>query len=76
MKFEELDGPVGVENPSRTKMKMRRQEKEASKEASFGKASIPKGKVPFAKVRRSKGSSSLTTEGSTERSREPNEEEE
>ena len=56
-------------------MEMTRQEKEIPKEANFGKAAIPKGKIPFAKVRRSERGSSLTTERSTERSREPSGEE-
>ena len=71
LKFEDLDRLVGVEDSSRTKVKMTRQKKETPKEANFGKATIPKEKVPIAKV----GSSS-TTEGLKERSCEPNGKEE
>ena len=74
LNFEDLDRPVEVQGPSRTNMEMTRQEKEIPKEANVGKAAIPKGKVPFSKVRRSERGSSLTNEGSTERSREPSEE--
>ena len=57
-------------------MEMTRQEKEIPKEANFGKAVIPKGEVPFAKVRKSEVGSSSTTKGSKEQSHEPNGEEE
>ena len=50
---------------------MPKQEEETPKEANFGKATMPKEKVPITKA----GSSS-TTEGSREWSREPNTEEE
>ena len=43
LKFEESDGPIGVEDPSRAKTKMRRQEKEAPMEANFGKTTLAKG---------------------------------
>ena len=76
LNFEDLDRPAEVKGPSRTNVEMTRQEKEIPKETDFGKAAIPKGKVSFAKVRRSEGGSSLTTERSTERSREPSGEEE
>ena len=76
LNFEDLDRPVEVKGLSRTNVKMTRQEKEIPKEANFGKAAIPKGKVPFFKVRRSEEGSSLTTEGSIELSREPSGEEE
>ena len=69
--FEYLDRLVEVENPSRTKVEMSKQEEETLKEANFGKATIPKEKVPIAKA----GSLS-TTEGSKERSCKPNGEEE
>ena len=63
--------PVEVEDSSRTKVEIPRQEKETPNEANFGKATMPKEKVPIAKA----GSSS-TTEGSKERSCELNPEEE
>ena len=50
LKFEQLDGPVEVEDPSRSKVEMLRQEKEAPKRARLGKIAIPKDKVPIAKV--------------------------
>ena len=71
LKFEDLDRLVEVEDSFRTKVEMTRQEKETPEEANFGKAKIPKEKVPIAKA----GSSS-TTEGSKERSCESNGEEE
>ena len=73
MKFEDLDRlvEVEVEDSSRTKVEMPKQEKETPKEANFEKATIPKEKVPIAKA-----VSSSTTEGSKERSCEPNGEEE
>ena len=71
MEFEDLDRSVEVEDSSRTKMEMTKQEKETPKEANFEKATILKEKVPIARA----GSSS-TTEGSKERSCEPNTEEE
>ena len=52
-------------------MEMTKQKKETPKEANFEKATIPKEKVPIAKA-----VSSLTTEGSKERSCEPNGKEE
>ena len=62
LKFEDLDTPVEVEDSSRTKVEMSRQEEETSNEANFEKATMPKEKVPIAKA----GSLS-TTEGSKER---------
>ena len=66
-----MDGPAEVKDLSRTKMEMPKQEEETPKKANFGKTTMPKEKVPIAKT----GSSS-TTEGSKERSCEPNGEEE
>ena len=63
LKFKDLDRPNEVEDSSRTKVEMTRQEKETLKEANFKKATMPKEKVPIAKA-----SSSSTTEGSKERS--------
>ena len=71
LKFEDLDRPVEVKDSSRTKVEMTKQEKKTPKKANFEKATMPKEKVPIAKT----GSSS-TTEGSKERSCEPNTEEE
>ena len=50
-------------------------EKEALKEASFGKVTMPRDKVPIAKIRKSEACCSTTTEWSKERLREPNGEE-
>ena len=69
--FEDLDGPVEVKDPFRTKVEMSKQEEETLKKANFEKTTMPMEKVPIAKA----GSSS-TTEGSKERSCEPNGEEE
>ena len=63
LKFENLDGPAEVKDPSRVKVEMPRQEKEALKGARLGKAAIIKKKAPIAKVRRNEASSSSTTEG-------------
>ena len=76
LNFEDLDSLIEDKGPSRTNVEMTRQEKKIPKEANFGKAAIPKGKVPLAKVRRSERGSSLTPKGSTERSHEPSGEEE
>ena len=76
LKFEESDGPVGVEDPSREKTEMRRQEKKAPMEASSGKATMLRDKVPVAKIKKSEAGYSMTTEGSKERLREMNGEEE
>ena len=67
LKFENLDGLAEVEDPSRVKVEMPRQEKKALKRARLGKAAMPKEKAPIAKVRRNEASSSSTTEGSEER---------
>ena len=50
LKFEDLDGPAEVKDLSRAKVEMTRQEKKIAKEANFGKATMPKEKVPIAKV--------------------------
>ena len=76
LKYEKLDGLAKVEDPSRANVEMLRQEKAAPRGARLGKATIPKEKVPIAKVRKNEVSSSSTTEGSKERSCEPNREEE
>ena len=76
LKFEELNGPTKVEDPSRTKVEIPRQEKEALKGARLGKAAILKEKMPIAKVQRNEMGFSLTIERSEERSCEPNKEQE
>ena len=76
LKFEDLDRPVEVEDLSKTKVEMTRQEKETPKKANSRKAVMPKEKVPIANVRKSEVGSSSTTEGSEERSCELNKEEE
>ena len=68
LKFEKSDGPTEVENPSRAKVEMPRQEKEALKGARLGKAAIL--------VQKNEANSSSTTERSKERSCEPNGEQE
>ena len=50
LKFEELNGPAEVEDPSKAKVEMPRHEKEALKRARLGKAAMPKEKAPIAKV--------------------------
>ena len=76
LKFEKLDEPAEVEDPSRAKFEMLRQEKEASKGARLRKVAISKEKVHIAKVRKNEVGSSPTTEESKERSCEPNGEQE
>ena len=76
LKFEESDGPVGVEYSSGTKAKMTRQEKGAPREAVSKKAAMPEERVPITKTGRSETDCSLTTEGSKERSCKPNERQE
>ena len=76
LNFEDLDKPTEVEGPSRVKVEMTRQKKKTAKEVNFGKAAMPKEKVPIAKVRRSEADSSSATEGSKEQSGEPNRKEE
>ena len=76
LKFEELDGPAEVKDPSKAKFEMLRQEKEASKGARLGKDAIPKEKVPIAKVRKNEANSFSTTERSKERPCELDKEEE
>ena len=71
LKFKDLDRPAEVEDSSRIKVEMMRQEKETPKEANFEKTTMSKEKVPIAKA-----SSLSTTEGSKERSYEPNGKEE
>ena len=69
--FKDLDRPTEVEDLSRTKVEMTKQEEKTLNEANFGKTTMPKEKVPIAKT----GSSS-TTERSNEQLCEPNTEEE
>ena len=64
LKVEDLGRPLEVEDSSRTKVEILRQEEETPNEANFEKATMPKEKVPIAE------------EGSEERSCEPNTEEE
>ena len=71
LNFEDLDRPAEVKSLSRINVEMPKQDEETPKEANFEKTIMPKEKAPIAKV----GSSS-TTEGSKERSCEPNGEEE
>ena len=49
MKFEDLDGPAEVEDPSRAKGEMTRQEKETPKETNFEKLAMSKKRYPLPK---------------------------
>ena len=68
LKFEDLDRPVEVEDPSRVKVEMARQKHGISREADLEKAAIPKKKVSVIEVRKSEVGSLSTTEGSKKRS--------
>ena len=59
-----MDGPVEVKDPSRENVEIARQKHGIPREASLGKAAIPRDEVPIAKVGRDGTSGSLTTEGS------------
>ena len=64
---------------SKTRLRQRwkwRDKRKTPREASPGKAVMPKEKVPIAKVRKNQAGSSSTTEGSKEQSCESNEDEE
>ena len=61
--FEDLDGPAEVEDPSRAKMEIARQEHGVPREASLGKAAIPRGEVPIAKVEKDEASGPLIMKG-------------
>ena len=63
LKFGELDGLAKVEDSSRIKVEVSKQEEETPKEANVEKTIMPKEEGPIAKT-----DSSLTTEGSKERS--------
>ena len=76
LKFKESDGPDGIEDPSRAKTEMKRQEKKALREANSGKTTMPRDKLPLAKIGRSEAGCLVTTKGSKERLCEHNEEEE
>ena len=52
LKFKKSDGLVKVEDSSRTRANMTRQKTKTLKEASIGKAAIPKKKVPIAKLKK------------------------
>ena len=71
LKFEDLDRPIEVEYPSRVKVEMARQKHGSPREADLEKSTIPKEKVPMAKVWKNEAGSSSTTERSKERSCEP-----
>ena len=53
LKFEEPNGPVGLENPSKTRVNMTRQKRETPKEVSTKKEKMPMDRVPIAKTGRS-----------------------
>ena len=67
MKFEESNESVGVEDLSRAKAEMIRQEEKAPRETNSGKAAILTDEVPIAKVERNEANCSSTIEGSKER---------
>ena len=75
MKFKELDGSVGVEDLFEAKAEMIWQEKKSPREVGSRKAVIRRDEVSISKVERGKEEGPLTTEGSEERSCEPNGEE-
>ena len=52
LKFEESDGPVGVEDPSWAKIELRRKKKVAPRKASSRKATMLRDKVPVAKIKK------------------------
>ena len=67
LKIGESNGPVGVEDPSRVKTKMKRQKEEAPREGSSGKTTILRDKVLVAKIKKkSETGCSMTTERSKE----------
>ena len=66
LKFEESNGPARVEDPSRAKAEVIRQENEAQIEVSFRKAIIPTDEVSIAKDKKGEASGSLTTKRSKE----------
>ena len=76
MKFEELDGPAGLENPSRARVNMTKQKRETPKEASIEKAKRPMDRVPIAKIEISETGRSQTIEESNVQLCEPIEDEE
>ena len=63
LKFGELNGLGGIEDPSRAKGKAVRQEQEAPKEENFEKATIPMDDVPISKIERNEAVCSSTTKG-------------
>ena len=67
LKIGEPNGPIGVEDPSREKTKVTRQKKEALREASSGKATMLRDKVPVAKIGKNETGCSSTTKESKER---------
>ena len=67
LKFEDLDGPAQVEDPSRAKVEMARQKHGIPRKTSLGKAAMSNEKVPIVEVRKSEEGSSTTTEGSKAR---------
>ena len=71
LKVEDLGRPVEVEDSSRTKAEIPKQEKETLKEANVEKTTMPKEKVPTAKT-----DFSSATERLKERSCKPNTNEE
>ena len=76
LKFEESNGPVGVEDLFEAKAEMIRQEEKTPREVGSKKTAIPRDEVSIAKEKRGEASGSLTTEGSKERLCKPNKEEE
>ena len=66
LKFEESSGPAGVEDLSRVKAKVMRQEKEAIREVSSEKTVIPRDGVPIFKIRKNETVCSSTIKESKE----------
>ena len=75
LKFEESDGPVGVEDLFEVEAEMIRQKEITPREAGFGKTTISRDEVFIAKDKKSEASGLLTTERSKERLYKPNKEE-
>ena len=65
-KFEELNGPSGVEDLFEAKAEMIRQEEKVPREVGSWKTTIPRDDVSIAKDKRGETSGSLTTKESKE----------
>ena len=66
LKFEDLDRPVEVKDPSRAKAETTRQKKKTSKEIRSQKMAIQRDEVSISKVGRGEAEGSSTTKKSKE----------